>query len=332
MKNFSDFIYSVKSSKNIVIISHIGPDGDTLGSALALYSLICGFDGMKRIDCIINGKIPDIYKFLPGIQEMKTPYEKDVYDNYDLAIAVDCAAIDRIGDALSIFKKAKKTVNIDHHVTGKKFADINIIKPTSSSTGEVIFDLMKALELEFSDDVALCLYTAILTDTGGFRFDNTTGHTFSVAKQLVKLGINPSEVYRKCYENKPLVMFRLHNYALGNAVFTDKSRIAYTMISRKTLKDFGADDDHIDGISESLKQIDTVAVSMVLKETIKHDTKISFRSKEINVADIAKFFGGGGHDLAAGCTICKPLNQALDEILPIVEKQVKRYYENSHKK
>jgi phosphoesterase RecJ-like protein len=202
MKNFSDFIYNVKSSKNIVIISHIGPDGDTLGSALALYSLICEFDGVKRIDCIINGKIPDIYKFLPGIEEMKTPYDKDVYDNYDLAIAVDCAAIDRMGDALSIFKKAKKTVNIDHHVTGKKFADINIIKQASSSTGEVIFDLVKALELEFM----MMLHFVFIRHlpTRRIQFDNTTGHT-SALQNTCKTRINPSEVYRKCYKNKRLL-------------------------------------------------------------------------------------------------------------------------------
>ena len=121
-------------------------------------------------------------------------------------------------------------------------------------------------------------------------------------------------------------MFKLHNYALDNTVFEEGEKIAYTMVSRGTLKKFGADDDHIDGIVEALKQIDSVEIAMVLKETLKGDTKISFRSKEINVAKIAQFFGGGGHDLAAGCTISKPLGEALDELLPIVKKQVRKHY------
>lgn len=322
----SDFIYSVKSSKNIVIISHIGPDGDTLGSALAMSKAIASFDGDKKIDCIINGKVPDVYRFLPGIFEMKTPYDESIYEKYDLAVSVDCAALDRLGDALPIFKKASKTVNIDHHITAKKFGDINIIDPKASSAGELIFNILKELGFSISPDIALCLYTAILTDTGGFRFSNTTSDTFEAAKELVQAGVSPSLVYKKCYESKPLAMFKLHNYALEHTVFEEDNKIAYTLISRAVLKKFGAEDDHVDGISEDLKQIDTVAVSMVLKETLKGDTKISLRSKEINVADVAKFFGGGGHDLAAGCTIAKPLEEALEELLPIVKKQVRKHY------
>ena len=326
MQYLSEFIQNINTSKNVVIISHIGPDGDTLGSTLALCEALKTVKSIEKIDCIINGKLPDIYKFLPGIKEMKTPYDESLYGKYDLAISIDCAALDRMGDALPVFKKASKTINIDHHVTGQKFGDVNIIDPDASSSGEVMFDLFRALDFEITKDIAVCLYTAILTDTGGFRFSNTTSKTFEAAKYLVDKGISPSLVYKKCYESKPIAMFKLHNYALDNTVFEEGEKIAYTMVSRGTLKKFGADDDHIDGIVEALKQIDSVEIAMVLKETLKGDTKISFRSKEINVAKIAQFFGGGGHDLAAGCTISKPLGEALDELLPIVKKQVRKHY------
>lgn len=326
MQNFSEFIQNIKTSKSIIIISHIGPDGDTLGSTLALYQILKTIGNVEKVDCIINGKMPDIYKFLPGIDEMKTPYDESLYGKYDLAISVDCAALDRMGDALPIFKKASKTINIDHHITGQKFGDVNFIDAGASSSGEVVFNLLMELEFEITKDIAVCLYTAILTDTGGFRFANTTSKTFEVAKYLVDKGISPSLVYKKCYESKPIAMFKLHNYALDNTVFDEDNKIAYTMVNRSTLKKFGADDDHIDGIVESLKQIDSVEIAMVLKETLKGDTKISFRSKSVNVAQIAQFFGGGGHDLAAGCTILKPLSESLEELLPIVKKQVRKYY------
>lgn len=323
IKHIKNFTNKIKESKNILIISHIGPDGDTLGSMLALKQIILKNASDKNIETLVIGKVPDIYSFLPGIKDCKTPRSIYLLKSYDVAITVDCASIDRLGDAFEHYKKAKCRINIDHHITNDNFADINIILPHSSSTGEIIYEIADYFDVKIDFDMATNLYTAILTDTGGFRFENTGPKTFEIAAKLLKEGIKPDEIFKKCFESKPIQMVKLAAHAIDNAVFCENNKIAYTLISREMMKNFDATDDHLDGISEAMRQIDSVEVAMIFKETLKGTTKVSFRSNGVDVCKIAEFFGGGGHKLAAGCTIEKNLNDAQNEIVPIVKKQIK---------
>lgn len=321
----------IKNSKSAVIISHVGPDGDALGSMLGMKFILKQFENIKTIDCIILGKYPEIYKFLPGSNSVKTPYDDTLLDKYDVAIAVDCAALDRLTDAVEIFKRAKNTVNIDHHITGDKFAQLNIINGEASSAGEMIVDIAQKLGVQITSEIAINLYVSILTDTGGFKFENTKAQTFLACAKLLEIGISPDEIFKKCYEQKPLDMIRLQAKAINNAKFEENDKIAYAIISRKLLDEFGSQDSYTDGVSEKLRQAKTTQIAMTLKETQSGDTKISLRSKAIDVSKMAKFFGGGGHKLAAGCTIEKPPQEALEEILPIARKQIKLYEENFKK-
>jgi len=268
--------------------------------------------------------VPDMYSFLPGINSAKNPGNNQLYDRYDLAIAVDCASIERVGDALELYRNAKVTANIDHHISNNGFADINIIDTEASSTGEVIYSIAKFLNTSLTKDIAVNLFTAILTDTGGFKFENTRPETFEIAAELTRAGAVSGYIFKKCYESKPLAMVKLQAHCIDQAVLEEDNKIAYTFVSRKMLDDFKASDDHTDGISEALRQINTVEVAMVFKETAKGDTKVSFRSNRIDVCQIARFFGGGGHKLASGCTIQKNLTDSLNEVLPIVKKQINK--------
>lgn len=312
----------IKDANSIVVISHIGPDGDTLGSSFALYNMLKQIGPEKKIDTIVTGKMPEIYKFMPGSTEAKTTKDEGLYQNYDLAISVDCAALDRLGDALTLFKNAKATLCIDHHISNPAFADFNIIDHHASATGEIIFDILKELKLTLTKEIATDIYAAILTDTGGFKFDNTTPKTFLTASELLASGIDIKAIYKRCYDSKPINMIKLQAAALHNSKFISNNRIAYTCVDKKMMKEYNATDDYLDGISETLRQVDTVEVAMVLKQTIKGDTKISFRSNSVDVSKIAEFFGGGGHKLAAGCTVQKNIEETVRELLPIVLKQV----------
>lgn len=309
----------IKSSKNILIISHINPDGDTLGSMCGLYSAIWD-NYKKKCDMMSVSKIPDVYSFLPHLNEVKNIEDYDKSREYDLVINVDVASLDRICDAKTLFDKAKFRVNIDHHKTNSAYGDLNFINPDASSTGEVLFNCFSEMGWRVNLDAAICLYTAILTDTGSFRFDNTKPLTFDTAGKLVEIGVQPSDIYKKVYESdsKTLVMFQAH--CISKAKFLDNDKIAYTIVYKKDMEKFSAGDDCMEGLTEKLRAIVTTRIAFVAKEMKNGGTKISMRSKFADVAKICEVFGGGGHKFAAGCTIKAPVEEAVRKVLEEISK------------
>ena len=324
MDTIQKIIKSIKTAKTVVIIHHVAPDGDCLGSALALEEALRHLSNLERVHAVITGQIPNIYAFLPGIENLKNVKDEDLYQSYDLAITVDCAGKDRLGDAVYLFNNAKETINIDHHISNNGFADIDLIMPNVSATGEVLFSLIRAFPVEITKEMATNLYTAILTDTGGFKFENTKPETLRICADLIAAGADPVFIYKQCYESKPLEMVRLHSKAINDAVFLENNKIVYTKITRKLLEDLNASDEHIDGITETLRQINTVQIALVFKETIKGFTKISMRSNGIDVCEIASFYGGGGHKLASGCLLEKNLDEAVNDVISTVVKQLSK--------
>lgn len=309
----------IKSSKNILIISHINPDGDTLGSMCGLYSAILD-NYKKKCDMMSISKIPDVYSVLPHLNEVKNIEDYDKSREYDLVINVDVASLDRICDAKTLFDKAKFRVNIDHHKTNSAYGDLNFINPDASSTGEVLFNCFSEMGCRVNLDAAICLYTAILTDTGSFRFDNTKPLTFDTAGKLVEIGVQPSDIYKKVYESdsKTLVMFQAH--CISKAKFLDNDKIAYTIVYKKDMEKFSAGDDCMEGLTEKLRAIVTTRIAFVAKEMKNGGTKISMRSKFADVAEICEIFGGGGHKFAAGCTIKAPVEEAVRKVLEEISK------------
>lgn len=310
----------IKSSKNILIISHVNPDGDTLGSMCGLYCAI--LDNFKqKCDMVAISKIPDVYSYLPHLSEVKNVDDLDKSREYDLVINVDVAALDRACDAKILFEKAKFTVNIDHHKTNIAYGNLNFINPDASSTGEVLFGCFENMNWKVNLDCAICLYTAILTDTGSFRFDNTKPSTFEVASKLVEIGVQPSDIYKKVYESdsKTLVMFQAH--CISKAKFLEDDKIAYTLVYKKDMEKFSAGDDCMEGLTEKLRAIVTTRIAFVAKEMKSGGTKISMRSKFADVAEICSVFGGGGHKFAAGCTIKAPVEDAAKKVLEEIKKR-----------
>ena len=316
-----EILKAINEANKILIITHVNPDGDTLGSACALKSYI-----KDKADILIqikdNFNFPTTYTFLPNINNafnLSNINTKD--DVYDLVIAVDVASIDRmIDEARAIFEKAKNTIAIDHHKSNKGYAKINYIKGGISSTGEVLFDLFEKLDIQVTSDMAAGLYAAILTDTGCFKYESTTPHTFKIASKLAQSGINTSKIADLCYTNKPKKLILFQSELISNAQFCLNDKIAYTLITKEIMEKYSAKDEYTEGICETLRSISNVEVAFVLKET-DNGVKVSIRTKEIDATKITDAFKGGGHVRAAGCTIKAPINVAAEKLIAEIKKQ-----------
>lgn len=309
---------SIKSSKNILLVSHINPDGDTLGSMCGLYSLIKD-NYKKKCDMVTVSDVPVTYNFLPNISEAKLISEYDFSREYDLVINLDVAALDRCVDAQNLFNKAKITINIDHHETNPGYAKLNLVEPNASATAEVLVGLAKELGWKISLDTAICLYTGIVTDTGCFKFSNTTQKTMEYAGWLLSYGVSPSEIYQKCYESNSKDMVLFQSYCVNKAKFVNDDKIAYTIVYKKDLEKFNnKGEDFTDGLTEKLRAIKSTEIAFVVKELSAGGSKVSMRSKSKDIAQVCSSFGGGGHKLAAGALIKanpeKAVKQVLNEI------------------
>lgn len=306
---------SIKNSKNILLVSHINPDGDTLGSMCGLYSLIKD-NYKKKCDMTAVLKIPSMYHFMPYIDEVKFIEDYDFSREYDLVINLDVAALDRCGDAQILFNKAKKTINIDHHETNINYGDLNFVEPEASATAEVLVGISQNLNWKISNETAVCLYTGIMTDTGCFKFSNTTPKTMEYAGKLLAYGVQPSVIYQKCYESNSKDMVLFQSYCVNKAKFLSDDKIAYTVVYKKDLEKYNYNgEDFTEGLTEKLRAIESTEVAFVVKELNSSTSKLSMRSKEYNIANVCSKFGGGGHKLAAGAVIKANVENAVKMVL-----------------
>lgn len=309
----------INNASRVLIITHVNPDGDTLGCASALKCFI-GTKADILIQIKDNFQFPNTYSFLPYINEAKNL--STLEDIYDLVIAVDIASIDRIIDsAREIFNKTENTILIDHHKTNKGFAKINCIKGGISSTGEVLWELFKSLKINVDKNMATGIYAGILTDTGCFKYESTTPETFKIASRLSEIGINTTEIAELCYANKPKNMILFQNYLVSSSKFCINDKIAYTLITKDIVEKFSAKDEYTEGICETLRSIQNVEIAFVLKET-ETGVKVSIRTKTIDATKITDKFKGGGHKRAAGCTIKAKINNALEQLLKIAKELI----------
>ena len=308
----------IKSSKHILLITHINPDGDTLGCASALKSYIG-----ERADILLqikdNFNFPSTYSFLPEIN--KSLNFSNLKNDYDLVISLDCASIDRIVDsARKIFDNSQNTISFDHHKTNNNFAKLNLVRGGLSSTAEVLYDFFKSQNIEITPDMTVGLYAGVLTDTGCFKYESTTSNTFKMAADLSK-SINTSEIADLCYTNKAKNMILFQSELVANAKFSNKDKIAYTLITREIQEKYGAKDEYTEGIVETLRSISNVEIAFVLKET-NNGVKVSIRTKSIDATIVANRFNGGGHKRAAGCTIKEDINKACELLILEAQKQL----------
>ena len=301
-------------SENIAILPHIQADGDALGSGLALVLALEKKNNNKKVVLYLEENIPRMYNFLPGKEKAV------VYPNYlevpETAIAIDTGDIDRLGNRASLFKKAKTTINIDHHLTNTSFADLNYISSSSSAVGEIVYHMLKKMNLNISQDIATCLYVAIATDTGGFKFSNTTSITHLVTADLVSKGINITEISSRVFDSITIEKLRLIGFAINSLELFDCGRIAFITITEDMIRKSGAQEEECEGIINIARNLVGVEISALFREK-ENEIKITMRSnsEDMDVALIARKYGGGGHKRAAGCIINNKLENAKEMIL-----------------
>lgn len=320
-KLYKQFDEAVKNAESIIIFSHVNADGDTLGSNLALANFIEQKYG-KKPESVYIGTLPASYTYLPGYDTFKNITDIDPNKKYDLAVAVDVASKDRLVSGSLVYDNAKVKANIDHHKTNIAYGNINITDAGAACVGVILYKMFKNLNFDIDLDTARCLYTSLMTDTGGFKYENTTPETFIIASELVEKGVSPNKEYRSCYETKPQSMIQFRAHVVCNTMFYDNGRIAFAKITRSDMSKFNATDEYTEGIVEVLRTSKNVEVAAILKETKEGYTKVSLRSKTLDLTPIVIDFGGGGHAFAAGCTIKKPIAIAFDKLLQRVQSEL----------
>ncbi len=307
----------IKSAKKILITTHLNPDGDGIGTGLALINKLLKMK--KRVDFINRDSMPAIYQFLPKSNKIKNI--KKVEGSYDVAIILECPDLARNGGIIDYEKQAKYIINIDHHPDNDMYGDMNIVDSRAAAVGVQIFEIMKKLGWKIDKDVASCLYTAIITDTGSFRYSNTTPGVHIIAAELLRAGADPEaiafEVYSTTKSSTALLMKMLAGLKIQN-------KIGWSRLTKKMFRETGAAESDTDNFINSIRSIKEVEVAILFKETAKNVTKASLRARNgADVNKIARKFGGGGHKHAAGCVIKTPIKKAEKLLLAEVRRQLK---------
>ncbi len=305
----------IENSNNIVIFTHENPDGDAIGSTIATYLVLKGMG--KNVEMIIP-TFPKSYKFLPCCGDaLKEPS----MEKYDLAIALDCADIKRLDDPTEAFLKSETRINIDHHTSNGMFGDLNYVDPVAPACSQILTTILAYIKIPITTDIATCLITGIITDTGGFRYEGVTSETFQIASDFLEKGVKISKIYKESLNNIPKEKFEARKLAMDRTEFLEDGKIAYTYMTKADMEKLNVIQSDLDGIVEIGRDVEGVEVSVFLYETDK-GFKGSLRSNDyVNVSDICLLFNGGGHIKAAGCTLPYTLEESKERILT----QTKRF-------
>ena len=314
---------AIRESKTVVLACHVNPDGDALGSLLALALALRPLG--KEVTCLSEDGVPDILRFLPGSDLISRSTD---IPTFDLALVVDSGELARVGEQVRpMVSRARRAVNIDHHVVAGTFGDIRVLDSGAASTAEIVYALLQTLEIPLSPEIATCLFTGIITDTGSFRFQNVTPGTLRTAALLVAAGASPPLISENVFENKTFAGTRLLGRALSSLSQSPDGRIVWAHITAADFRSLGAIDAETEGIVNYVRGIRGAEVGMLFREMDNGRIRVSLRSREsVNVAELAQEFGGGGHRMASGCTLNVPLPDAELALVAAAQLAVSRLF------
>jgi phosphoesterase RecJ-like protein len=310
-------ISEIEANTSFLITAHENPDGDAVGSTMALGCFLQSRG--KDVAVYYCDPIPDNYLFLPLAESVvRTIPDR----SFDVSFVLDAGELKRAGEEFVSFPGKGKIINIDHHPYGEQFGDINLVDPKASATGAIIYRIIKHSGYAVDYDTALCIYTAIVTDTGSFRYSNADSEAFRITGELVELGINPWFIAERLYESQPRKRLELLALALATLTVSEQGDFASVTVTLDMYKKTGAGPDLTDGFVNYPRSIHGVEVAVLFREVRQGVYKVGFRSKgKVNVSALAAAFGGGGHHNAAGCVV----NGTIDE----VRKTVFSHLENA---
>lgn len=324
MNNFNEITKLLEKNNSFLITSHKNIDGDAIGSELALYFIL---KKLNKKPIILNqDRLPRIYNFLPDSDKVHCLEDNYInIKNIDVGIIVDCSNFERIEETYKIFKNIKNIINIDHHNSNKKFGKLNYIDSSASSVGEIIYDLIKFINLDLLDEkISTCLYTAIITDTGSFRYSNVSSKTFSVVSDLASQGIKPNLIADNIYNRNTYSGLKLLGKALLTLEVDESNYVSWLTITRDMLNNTEANDEEVEGIIDMARTLENTEVSILFRETKDNKIKVSFRSKgDFNVDKFAGKFNGGGHPNSSGCVCSGKIAEVKEKILSELFKKSK---------
>lgn len=305
-------IEGLRPLRSLALITHVRPDGDAYGSLIALGLAL--EDQGKRVSLYCEDGMIDRYRFLPGAEKVQRPPQQA--PDADALIAVDCAAAKRLGAACQHWA-IRPWLNIDHHESNERFGAINIVDPHRPATGELLFELFRRAGWPVTPAIADNLFVAISTDTGSFRYRNTTARTFEVAAELSRLGARIGDLSLACYGSFPLRRTRLLKETLQDLTLDCGDRLAFYRITQEMYARTGARPEDTEGMIENVISTEGVDLAIVFEERKNGTVKMSFRSKgAVNVNEVARRFGGGGHPQAAGAELPGSIANVQEQVLP----------------
>jgi len=308
-----------EKARRILIVSHIDPDGDAVGTQLAFGEFLAARG--KEVLMVRDSEVPDKYSFLPHINDIVETHVLRAETAVDTALVLECPNLQRIGAAVRLLTAGVPVINIDHHRDNAMFGDVNWVDIQPSSVGEMAFEYLRQTGFAITPTIAECLYTAILTDTGRFRFASTSPHTMAVAGELMALGADARKICDQVYYNVRLSALKLMGKVLNGIEYHYNGKVAILTLTRQMLVDSGAAESESDGLVDLTMFGRGVVAGALLKEIDSSHTKASLRSANgVNVAAIAYQFGGGGHFNAAGCTVPMPLAEAKETVIKMLSE------------
>ncbi|HYM90631.1 MAG TPA: DHH family phosphoesterase [bacterium] len=308
---------TLKSRRNILLLNHEGPDGDCLGSTLALARALWA-RGQRATVGSADG-VPEMYRFLPSSDRVLTVIPED--EAFDAVVFMECSAPERAGALAARAAGVPLVVNIDHHVSNTGYGTLVVWDVDAAAVAEVAYPIVRALHPRLDADTATCLLTALLTDTGSFHYASVTPRSFRLAADLVTAGASPASVYSQVYENRSVPSVRLLGTALSRMTLCEDGRVAWTTVTQAMLRETSAVMEDSEGIVGALRAIRGIRVAVLFKEEAE-GIHVSLRGLGVRAHVIAEAFGGGGHAAAAGFTFKAPLDEVIRQTLGAVHREL----------
>ncbi|MBR3163369.1 MAG: bifunctional oligoribonuclease/PAP phosphatase NrnA [Clostridia bacterium] len=313
-----DILNEIQIAEKIVILTHEAPDGDAIGSSLAMKLAL---KQLGKTSDVIIPEFSRLFSFLPGAQEIM---QESSIKEYDLAIALDCGDLKRLKSGEEYFETAKRKIQIDHHGSNTMFGDLNFVNPASPACCEILVEMFEYYGINIDKEMGTCLVAGIITDTGGFRYNKTTAETFEFTAQLLRKGVNVSDIYKRVQDTKTRANFELTKLVIDRMEILEDGKVTFTYITQEDSKKNGAEVGDHEGLVEIGRDIEGVEVSIFIREKEDGTYKASLRSSTyVNVADICLMFGGGGHQMAAGCTFKESKEVVKEKLLNEIKKVLK---------
>ena len=319
MSTIDEITKEIKKAKDIIILTHNNPDGDAIGSSLAVYTVLKEMG--KDVEVVIP-ELPRLFKFLPNAEEVRKEGSKKVYD---LAISLDCATIKQLNGWKGYFEDAKERIVIDHHSTNDMYGDINYVDLSAPACSQVLYTLLKYAGIEISQEVGTCLMTGMITDTGGFQYSGVSKETFEIAANLLTSGVNISKIYKRVFSTHTKGNFELKKLAMNRMEILEDGKVSFTYITKKDEENVSAEPGDYEGIVDEGRNLEGVEVAIFLHEIKEGEGfKVSTRANEyVNVSDVCLMFGGGGHPRAAGASMQGTIEQIKEKLLKEIRLQLK---------